>query len=258
MAQTVKKNLFADIPILEFDAGNNLEYYAQKIQNILDVYSQNPKLKLVINLSLGSKNQNLTELLSLLPIIESDRALVVAAAGNEDSLDPVYPSAYPGVISVGAVDSDGNKIGYSNHGSWVSIYAEPNEYKKHIVNKLSLSYGQSVITTSYKIEEGTSFASPKVAANVASIWAYNQDLNASQVRNILYNTAKSPPLTRNNRHVSRVIDIDAIRSIANQNLSNALLWRDRLLILFCILLVLRIPEIIWFCLVKASSPDVTQ
>jgi serine protease len=60
--------------------------------------------------------------------------IVVAASGNENSSAPDYPAAYPGVLSVGAVDETGtrystsngnvgsNKWG-SNYGSWVDVDA---------------------------------------------------------------------------------------------------------------------------------------
>jgi subtilisin family serine protease len=59
------------------------------------------------------------------------RIAVVAAAGNDGSDNPVWPAAFPRVISVGALD--GSRLrpagatpplaAFSNYGSWVKAYA---------------------------------------------------------------------------------------------------------------------------------------
>ena len=43
--------------------------------------------------------------------------LVVTGSGNNGSGDTIYPSAYPGVISVGATDSNNALAGFSNYGA---------------------------------------------------------------------------------------------------------------------------------------------
>ncbi len=48
---------------------------------------------------------------------------VVAAAGNDSSSAPHYPSSYPGVISVAAVDSGQVRASFSNFGPTVSVCA---------------------------------------------------------------------------------------------------------------------------------------
>lgn len=50
--------------------------------------------------------------------------IIVAAAGNEPTGNPVYPAAYPSVIGVGALDHHGTKKWInSNYGSFVVFYA---------------------------------------------------------------------------------------------------------------------------------------
>jgi subtilisin family serine protease len=49
--------------------------------------------------------------------------LVVAAAGNDGSTAPTYPSADPGVVSVAADDPGGVLYPWSNSGDWVSVAA---------------------------------------------------------------------------------------------------------------------------------------
>jgi thermitase len=50
--------------------------------------------------------------------------VVVAAVGNNNTDQPFYPVAYPGVIGVTAVDADNHKAAFANYGaSWVDLAA---------------------------------------------------------------------------------------------------------------------------------------
>ncbi|MFO1491569.1 MAG: S8 family serine peptidase [Kiritimatiellia bacterium] len=49
--------------------------------------------------------------------------IVVAAAGNEPTGQPVYPAAFPGVVAVAATDAEGNRWEKSNYGSFVDLSA---------------------------------------------------------------------------------------------------------------------------------------
>lgn len=49
--------------------------------------------------------------------------LVVAAAGNDSSSLPHYPAAYPGVMSIAAVDSNSQLASFSNYGTTLSMSA---------------------------------------------------------------------------------------------------------------------------------------
>ncbi len=48
---------------------------------------------------------------------------VIAAAGNGNTSEPLYPAAYPGVIAVAAVDSNNQRASFSNFGSNISVSA---------------------------------------------------------------------------------------------------------------------------------------
>lgn len=50
-------------------------------------------------------------------------SVIVAAAGNESSTQPVYPAASPGAIAVGTVTSSNTIADFSNSGPWVDLYA---------------------------------------------------------------------------------------------------------------------------------------
>lgn len=70
----------------------------------------------IINLSLTSSQSNL-EITSSIQRALSKGVKVVAAAGNDGSQKPLFPASLPGVLSVVAVDRNGNIKKWSNGDS---------------------------------------------------------------------------------------------------------------------------------------------
>lgn len=95
-------------------------------------------------------------------------ALVIAAAGNDNSTDPFYPAAYNGVIAVAASDQNDIKKNNSNHGYYLDITAP----------------GESIFTTvstAYGTNSGTSMAAPIVAGAAAIVKNQFPSYTAAQV-----------------------------------------------------------------------------
>jgi thermitase len=76
----------------------------------------------VINLSWGAEGDS-SFLRSAIREAADSGLLVIAAAGNEPTGNPVYPAAYPETIAVGATTEDGLPWDQSNFGSWVTAAA---------------------------------------------------------------------------------------------------------------------------------------
>jgi subtilase family protein/fervidolysin-like protein len=69
----------------------------------------------VVNLSLGGAEWSAGEQAAIDAVLDAGKVVVAASGNNGDHL-PLYPAAYPGVISVGATDADGQIAPFSSYG----------------------------------------------------------------------------------------------------------------------------------------------
>ena len=111
--------------------------------------------------------------------------VVVAAAGNYDSQDPIYPADYPGVLSV-AASTDQGSVDPVNGGPYLdfSEYGDAANIAAPGVNVLSTWYDGN-----YAEESGTSMAAPHVSAAAALVMAADPTLSGPQVTTLLRQTA---------------------------------------------------------------------
>ncbi|MBX3742706.1 MAG: S8 family serine peptidase [Akkermansiaceae bacterium] len=76
----------------------------------------------LVNVSMGTSEDN-PLIREAVEIVQRSGAVIIAAAGNSAQEQAAYPAAYPGVISVGAVDASGMQVEFSNHADMLSITA---------------------------------------------------------------------------------------------------------------------------------------
>jgi thermitase len=128
-----------------------------------------------INISIGGRNYSWA-LKHAVDYAWDHDVVVVAAAGNEDTAAPSYPAAYGHVISVSATTLQNRKARFSNYGSTIDVAAP----------------GVKILSTvpggGYDIKDGTSMASPHVAA-LAGLLATNKGLSASEIRRRIQRSA---------------------------------------------------------------------
>ena len=138
----------------------------------------------VINLSLTMETDD-PQVRAAIGYAVSRDVVVVAAVGNahqDTGADPPsYPAAYPGVLGVGAVDENGNRVAQSQVGSYVRIVAPG-------ANVTAAARGQGLGTFA-----GTSFAAPFVSGTAALIRQYHPGLHADQVIARILATADPAP-----------------------------------------------------------------
>lgn len=139
----------------------------------------------VLNLSLGTYADPGTDVVGLREAVEqwSQRALVVAAAGNHSTSDRFYPAAFADepafkhrIVSVGATEpteeaGTSRAAPYSNFGSWVNAWA-PGTHVSYYPEDLTYPPSppppppDATFTSGLAEWSGTSFAAPFAAAEI--------------------------------------------------------------------------------------------
>lgn len=125
----------------------------------------------IINLSFGGYSFADDGPLALQRVLANQKAVVVAAAGNDGIDRPFYPAALPGVIAVGALGASGKRASWSNFGDWVTACAHGDRLLSIFVTGVERTPTSSALPTEfsapYAYWSGTSFAAPQVAAALA-------------------------------------------------------------------------------------------
>jgi len=112
----------------------------------------------IINLSLGGPAES-EVLHEAVRYAVGKGAVVVAAAGNTGDSTPMYPAAYPEVLTVGATDHAGTLTDFSSWGTWVDVAAPG--------MKITSTY----LGNAYAVGSGTSYAAPIVSGIAAIVRA---------------------------------------------------------------------------------------
>lgn len=133
----------------------------------------------VINMSLGSAGYN-SSLQEACDAAAAKGILVVAAAGNDGTRVNNYPAAFDSVVGVGSLDSDGSTSYFSQIGASVFVTAPGS-------NIYSIKAGTA---NGYRTGDGTSFASPEVAALAAMAKSISPDITQEEFKELLKTTSE--------------------------------------------------------------------
>lgn len=129
----------------------------------------------LINISAGSTSGSTVMRDAVLHAVAND-VVIVAAAGNKEDAPPLYPAAYPEVLSVAASASGGSRYSWSTHGPGVDVAAPG-------CNIVQANSG------SYEWYCGTSSAAPFVTGLLALAHDDDPTLTPAQLRNRAVSTA---------------------------------------------------------------------
>ena len=116
----------------------------------------------VINMSFGLSEDSPT-VHEAIEYALNQGIVIIASAGNNNTAEPQYPAAYPGVIAIAATDLSDKKAPFSNYGSDVAVSAPG-------MNIVSAYWGGY-----YSLASGTSFSAPMAAAEAALLLAIGLD-----------------------------------------------------------------------------------
>ncbi|MEH7225801.1 S8 family peptidase [Bacillus sp. JJ1566] len=130
----------------------------------------------VINLSLGNY-QGSKLLKQAVDYAYRHDVVMVAASGNDNSSQPSYPSAYPQVLSVAAVDLNGDKADFSNYGDYIDVAAP------------GVTIPSTYIDEQYAALSGTSMAAPHVAALAGLMRSINPNLSNKEIMDMIKGTS---------------------------------------------------------------------
>ena len=119
----------------------------------------------VINISIEIKESS-PDLEEAVQYAWDHGALIIAAAGNSGSQNPVYPAYYENCIAVAAVAEDNSLAPLSNRGGWIDLVAP------------GFQIYSTLPDDSYGYESGTSFAAAHVSGIAALLFSVVTDTNS--------------------------------------------------------------------------------
>ncbi len=175
----------------------------------------------IINCSWGGYNPNTIAQDIITHVTLDLGCLVVAAAGNSNLENPIYPAAYDHVLSVAASDQNDVRSWFSNFGKTIDI----------------ISPGNDIYTTSYNdgyaTDSGTSLAAPIVSGAAALVWVHNPSFTPLQVAEQLRVSADESIYTLNPAYLNKLGKgrLDVLRALTMTSPSirasnQSLTWAD--------------------------------
>ena len=121
---------------------------------------------------------------------------VVVAAGNENNDGVASPAICDGTIGVVALESDGNKAGYSNYGNGADIAVIGSGVATYGIPTIAYEEGDDIsdlITNEKRFMSGTSMATPIVSAVVAQMRQVDPSITPDRILEIIKETADPFP-----------------------------------------------------------------
>ena len=173
------------IDIIPLSAENFLgaideDNYLSALEKIKKYSEDNPDKNILVNISLGFSDKDFQK--KAISELNKDNILIVAAAGNNNSEQKLYPAGFANVLAVAALEND-SKMPGSNYGQYIDISASG------IIRLNKTLYLPSINLIQTTKITGTSFAAPQVTGLLGQMMAYNKDLSPEKALEIIKNTA---------------------------------------------------------------------
>jgi serine protease len=137
----------------------------------------------VINLSFSVEAPCTPSLQQAIDDAVARGSVVVAAAGNNNQDAANFaPGNCNNVITVGAIDADGDRANYSNFGEVIDISAPGGEIAGEAIYSTSNQGTTTSTVSTYSVRQGTSIATAQVSAALAKLAQTNPTDNAVQLK----------------------------------------------------------------------------
>lgn len=179
----------------------------------------------VINLSLGGTGACTTAYQLAMNAARSRNALVVVAAGNENApASGARPGNCSGVLSVAAVNREGQRARYSNYGNRVDIAAPGGETRPNMEGGIYSTVNAGAVgptNPSYAWYQGTSMAAPHVSGVAALLISMKPQLTVNQLITTLKNSARPFPTMCSRGCGVGLLDADAATRALRTPLTHA-------------------------------------
>ena len=158
----------------------------------------------IINLSLGGELITELEIKAAEYAQEQDVLIVVSSGNRGISADKFGYAGLPGVLGVGASDTEGERAGFSNFGNLVhmlapgvdvlSLRAENTDFIA-MSDPLDYEAENAVVDEKYYRANGTSFAAALASGVASKVLSMRPDLTIADLRQILLQSAQDiePP-----------------------------------------------------------------
>ncbi|MDP2652498.1 MAG: S8 family peptidase [Candidatus Omnitrophota bacterium] len=142
----------------------------------------------IINVSLGSRSVSKLEQQAIERASAMGALVFIAAGNSNDNLMEFGPASSKHGLAVGQIDMSGVRSTVSNWGPNLGLVA-PGEQILSLCSKDNKHVLPSIRKEGYYRQDGTSFATPMVAATASLIWAKNPNLTHQQVADMIRMTA---------------------------------------------------------------------
>lgn len=164
----------------------------------------------ILNLSFGD-NQDSRLIREALDYAWAHDVVVVAAAGNGSTEETHYPSAYPGVIGVGASNRNDRRASFSNRGAGVEVVAPGEDAAFPGPGILSLGLDGGI-----QERRGTSMSAPHVAGVAAIVLSRADRPSAQRARALIVASARRNGTADWSRELGHGI-VDALAAVSTND-----------------------------------------